>query len=723
MTGSKLVIFIDDIDRLRERNDLLQIFKLVKLSGRFKKTMYVLSFDPIEVNGILNPNGSTDSSFLEKIIQAQISLPPAGKESIDRYLYFSTEDGHVSEIDKLFRNLKIDRKRIEDFEKDFNTIYVRQLSKLFLTLRRAKLYLNGLYQRLPSVKEEVNLQDFLILEAIRVFYPEVYRDMTEYRWFYLPSWGEAAFITFPFEINSRGKEAYALIKDHIEKLVKKQEKQDVLLELLQFLFFEVRKAISAELIGHSGLETDYRRQKRLSHPEVFWKYFTLSVPAKELPDQAVESLIDSWNGFERDALTEDFGNQVQKFRKMKQMTELWQKLLLFMPKITLETSRTLIEYLFNNMHHFRKADNEVFRDSEYSAAVRLLFVLIDNKLPPEEIGVVLRDIVQGTPSFELAIRIVDYVRSRNGDLFNIREQGNFDALSTVLGLRLTAHFIEGSRNIFNEESRYGYILAQWGTFSSQDNLKINDYVMGLVKEDHTIIGKILVVYTNNRGDSIGIRIRREDLVQLYDEKKLYELAKHYSDSSYSNDHEKKAVETFISQYEERRRTATLEITQQSNKQKFMNANSQGLQLFKKGEYELALQEFNQALGITDWNDENHWIPQVRLEKWRTLLELAIKSEGEIRKQYLSTAQKITSNEMEIQELFNAAYPTGADQAPQELYCCIFYYLQWDAVPAEEKDAMRNIFEVHFSIATSQGTSGHSHEIMTRCGELAAKIRQ
>jgi hypothetical protein len=184
-----------------------------------------------------------------------------------------------------------------------------------------------------------------------------------------------------------------------------------------------------------------------------------------------------------------------------------------------------------------------------------------------------------------------------------------------------------------------------------------------------------------------------------------------------------SVETFIRQYEERRRAAALETTQQSNKQKFMNANSQGLQLFRKGEYALALQEFNQALGITDWNDEYHWVPQVRLEKWRTLLELALKSETENRKQYLSAAQKIASNEAEIQELFNAAYPTGADQAPQELYCCMFYYLQWDAAPTKEKDAMKNKFEVHFNIATSQGTSGHSHEIMTRCGELAAKISQ
>jgi hypothetical protein len=45
------------------------------------------------------------------------------------------------------------------------------------------------------------------------------------------------------------------------------------------------------------------------------------------------------------------------------------------------------------------------------------------------------------------------------------------------------------------------------------------------------------------------------------------------------------------------------------------------------------------------------------------------------------------------------------------------------VPAEEKDAMKNNFEAHFSIATGQGISGGSEEIIKRCKELAAMIRQ
>ncbi|MBA3613264.1 MAG: hypothetical protein H0W49_10210 [Nitrospirales bacterium] len=452
---------------------------------------------------------------------------------------------------------------------------------------------------------------------------------------------------------------------------------------------------------------------------MFWNYFTRSVPATEVPDHVVESFIVSWNGFGQDEIGENVDSHLSGLRKRKQPTELWQKRHIFLPTLTRETSALLIECLYKNMHFFRREGADIFQDSESSAAVRLLFDLIDNKLVIDDFEVVLSDLVEKTPSFELAIRIVDNVRSRMRDVFNIPEQGNFYALSSLLDKRLTAHFIEGKRNIFNEEKNYGYILAQWGTYQPQNNLKVNEYVFGLVEEDHTVIGKVLVVYTSNHGDQTGVRFKWEDLVKLYDEKRLYERASRFHDSSYSTEDERKAVEIFMSQYEERKWAAEREMTQQSNKQRFLEANSQGIQLFRIGQYELALEAFNRASDITDWNDEFQWILFLELQQWHTLLELGLKSEGDVRTQFLSSARKIASNDVEIRDLFNSAFPKGAAQATQELYCCIFYYLQWEVASAIEKDSMKNHFEAHFRLATGKGTSGGTEQITKRCSELGA----
>jgi hypothetical protein len=84
---------------------------------------------------------------------------------------------------------------------------------------------------------------------------------------------------------------------------------------------------------------------------------------------------------------------------------------------------------------------------------------------------------------------------------------------------------------------------------------------------------------------------------------------------------------------------------------------------------------------------------------------------------------MASDDAGIRDLVNAAFPNGVAQATQELYSCIFYYLQWEAASAVEKDSMKNHFEAHFSLATGQGNSGGTEEITKRCGELLVLLRQ
>ncbi|RZJ48939.1 MAG: hypothetical protein EOO44_19240, partial [Flavobacterium sp.] len=87
----KVVIFIDDIDRL-EKNEIHSIFRLVKLTGDFAYTTYVLSFDENMVaSAIAERFGEGDQkaglSFLEKIIQIPLKLPLAQKTALITYCF------------------------------------------------------------------------------------------------------------------------------------------------------------------------------------------------------------------------------------------------------------------------------------------------------------------------------------------------------------------------------------------------------------------------------------------------------------------------------------------------------------------------------------------------------------------------------------------------------------------------------------------------------------
>ena len=237
ITGKKVIILMDDIDRLQGKNEILEIFKLVKLSGKFKNTIFVLSFDPNIIISYLKEEIFTDPAFLDKIIQAPIHLPAIDQDSIDRFLLYSEpEQSHYSGIDRLFQKQEIDQERVHAFDKEFPFLYKREIQKLFPTLRQAKRYLNALNSTLPSVKNEVDLQDFLILEIIRVFFPDLYDDIWMHFWYYLPSWNDWVLLASPFGARSKEEEMHKEIKSHVEEILKPLKEKAILLNLLQTLF-------------------------------------------------------------------------------------------------------------------------------------------------------------------------------------------------------------------------------------------------------------------------------------------------------------------------------------------------------------------------------------------------------------------------------------------------------------------------------------------------------
>ena len=103
--GKRVVVLIDDIDRL-DREEIQAIFKLVKLSAGFENVCYVLAFDDELVAAALGQKyGSGDmvagTSFLEKIIQVPLTLPPADELAL-RQLTFEGVEATLRQLSCIF---------------------------------------------------------------------------------------------------------------------------------------------------------------------------------------------------------------------------------------------------------------------------------------------------------------------------------------------------------------------------------------------------------------------------------------------------------------------------------------------------------------------------------------------------------------------------------------------------------------------------------------------
>jgi predicted KAP-like P-loop ATPase len=163
-----VVVLMDDIDRL-DKDEIHAVFRLIKLSANLENVVYILAFDREIVEEALSERyvskqENPGQNFLEKIVQVPINLPKVPKSDLRNFCY--------RQIDKALQlnGIEISNNDAQEFTRDFITGIEIRLE----TPRMAIRYANMLNFSLPLVNGEVNIVEFLLIEAIRAFYPNAY---------------------------------------------------------------------------------------------------------------------------------------------------------------------------------------------------------------------------------------------------------------------------------------------------------------------------------------------------------------------------------------------------------------------------------------------------------------------------------------------------------------------------------------------------------------------
>jgi hypothetical protein len=73
-SNKKLIIFIDDIDRLVDLNDIINVFQLIRNCNGLENTYIIANYDKINVNKIFG-NSNVESTYIDKIINYEYKLP------------------------------------------------------------------------------------------------------------------------------------------------------------------------------------------------------------------------------------------------------------------------------------------------------------------------------------------------------------------------------------------------------------------------------------------------------------------------------------------------------------------------------------------------------------------------------------------------------------------------------------------------------------------------
>ena len=163
-TGKKILIFIDDLDRLNV-SEILATIRLIRNTANFHNTFFIVAYDRNYVlQAIKEHNPTNYENFLEKIFQIELSLPYFNPEvlrakTVRNLCAFISKDYH-DEIQKII----LDTPFIGPPKLNFWIQNYRDVTRLTNSMNINFLPLQG----------EVVFKQFLYLQLLRLKFPVVY---------------------------------------------------------------------------------------------------------------------------------------------------------------------------------------------------------------------------------------------------------------------------------------------------------------------------------------------------------------------------------------------------------------------------------------------------------------------------------------------------------------------------------------------------------------------
>jgi hypothetical protein len=159
--GKRLVIIIDDLDRL-DKAEVVEILKLIRNNGDFANTFYIVAYDKNYLREALKElNQHEPATYLEKIFQVEFKLPLYPNSSIQKLIE-----------EKLGTALGFNQDEVSTGVKQIMTPTIWR--NCYLTPRDSNRLANAVSTNLERIRNEVDLGDFLLIEIIRLKFPELH---------------------------------------------------------------------------------------------------------------------------------------------------------------------------------------------------------------------------------------------------------------------------------------------------------------------------------------------------------------------------------------------------------------------------------------------------------------------------------------------------------------------------------------------------------------------
>lgn len=471
-SGNKLVIVVDDIDRL-DKEELYSLFRLVKLTADFSNTTYILAFDEQMVASAIADRFANDKrsgeNFLEKIVQVPLKIPKAQSEALQKYCF------------ELI-NKALDESAIQ-LTKDDSQKFISQFSESVVlrlkTPRMAVRYGNTLSFSLPLLKGEVNYIDLMLIEAVKIFYPAHYEFIKNNGHYFLTSYSS----------NNGEKEKKPELEEQLSRLGNELTKDEAraILSLLKYLFPRLKEAFQ-NVFEHQG-EIKWYRLKRIGSLHYFKRYFSYTVIEGEISDIVFEDFISTV----KDAAGDKIKEKMEVMMSQASPDSFIIKLESAGFNLNWETIKSVALAVSSYSDKFNN-NGSLFGfgyDSEKGKAAMVVFRMVRRHQNKDESFEFAKQLMEAPVPFEFSYKLCDWFTSgeSEGDLPFSTEQINLlaeilrnRAINSANGVPL---FIEFPEYII-------FLFKSWKASAPKD---LEGYLRTILQQDPIKVQDLLFAFT------------------------------------------------------------------------------------------------------------------------------------------------------------------------------------------------------------------------------------
>ena len=273
----RIVVAVDELDCLSDA-EIQKVFQFIKLAGCFPDIGFVVACDEERALKALAPiyggaAGATD--FMTALLPEKYDLPAATSYALSELM-----------VDQLHSvaNLKSPSEYLA-FSAHEHRQLIKRIDRAFgirlKTPRQVKLYASNVAVKLKSLTGEVDSLEFALVEAIRYFYPSVYKAIRENSELFI---GANAISSTEKQQRARNRIAAAL--DDLPE----NERQYLIAELARLFPIVAAYYELSDLAARQTEETLAERQA-VASKDYFYRYFDCQIKGDDISDNALKELL------------------------------------------------------------------------------------------------------------------------------------------------------------------------------------------------------------------------------------------------------------------------------------------------------------------------------------------------------------------------------------------------------------------------------------------------